>query len=153
MGRFFTDYLESLGELHEEILNTIKNLSPAALDWFPFPGGNSFNVIVTHLIGAEKYWLGDVVAGEPSGRDRPAEFKVKNLDHNELKSRLAGNLAYAEEVLINLDLHELETTRISPRDGREVSVTWALEHALKHTAIHLGHLQITRQLWEEQLGD
>jgi hypothetical protein len=29
-------------------------------------------------------------------------------------------------------------------------VGWALCHILKHTALHLGHLQITRQLWEQR---
>ncbi len=152
MDQFFTDYLKSLGELHEEILNTISDLPQEALDWSPFPGGNSFNIMVMHLIGAEKYWLGDVVAGEPSGRDRQAEFKVRNLHLGDLRSGLDGSLAYAKKVFDNLSLSELETTRISPRDGREVTVTWALEHALKHTAIHLGHVQITRQLWDQQKG-
>ena len=53
------------------------------------------------------------------------------------------------DVLENFDLGDLETARISPRNDQEVTVAWALDHALKHTAIHLGHLQITRQLWEE----
>jgi hypothetical protein len=32
-------------------------------------------VIIAHIAEAEKYWLGDVVVGAPSGRDREAEFK------------------------------------------------------------------------------
>ena len=37
---------------------------------------NSMNVLVVHLIGAERYWIGDVIAGEPSGRDRESEFMI-----------------------------------------------------------------------------
>lgn len=29
------------------------------------------------------------------------------------------------------------------------TVAWRLAHALEHTALHLGHMEITRQLWEQ----
>jgi hypothetical protein len=48
-----------------------------------------------------------------------------------------------------LTLTDLETTRLHPRHGRQVSVTWALTHALEHAALHLGNLEITAQLWQE----
>ena len=53
-------------------------------------------------------------------------------------------------MLDGLSLEELEELRISPRDGRQFTVGWSLAHALEHTAIHVGHAQITRQLWEEE---
>ena len=150
MQLFYTDYLDNLNELHTDILRTINDLPQEALDWSPFPGGNSCSVIISHIAGAEKYWLGDVVAGAPSGRDREAEFRVRNLIVSELEARLQESLTYAEDVLEEIGLGDLETTRISPRNDQEVTVAWALIHALKHTAIHLGHVQITRQLWEER---
>jgi hypothetical protein len=67
-----------------------------------------------------------------------------------LTQRLGENEAYLQHVLETLTLQDLETKRISPRNGREVTVGWALGHALKHTALHVGHLQIMRQLWEQQ---
>ena len=33
-------------------------------------------------------------------------------------------------------------------DAREFTVAWCLLHALEHSAVHLGHMQIVRQLWE-----
>ena len=39
---------------------------------------------------------------------------------------------------------------ISTRDDRNFSAGWALAHALEHTAPHLGHAQVTRQLWERK---
>jgi uncharacterized damage-inducible protein DinB len=152
MQSFFTDYLSNLNELHTDILRTISDLPHEALDWSPFSGGNSCSVIITHIAGAEKYWLGDVVAGVPSGRDRNAEFSVKNLTVGELEARLQESLSYVGDVLVNLVLGDLETTRISPRNDQEVTIAWALDHTLKHTAVHLGHIQITCQLWEEHQG-
>jgi hypothetical protein len=31
-------------------------------------------------------------------------------------------------------------------------VAWALLHALEHTTLHLGQIQLTRQLWEQVKG-
>lgn len=148
MQTFYTDYLNNLEELHQEILHTINGLSQDAFDWIPFTGGNSLSVLIVHLTGAERYWIGDVVAGVPSGRDRDSEFKVKNLEPGELAARLQESWSYGAQALENLDLNDLESKRRSLRNDRDVSVAWALEHALKHTAVHLGHIQITRQLWD-----
>jgi hypothetical protein len=52
--------------------------------------------------------------------------------------------------LEKLTLKDLETLSISPRDGRKLTVAWALAHALEHTALHAGHMQIMRQLWEQR---
>jgi hypothetical protein len=70
-----------------------------------------------------------------------------------LTKRLDDSLDYVHRVLENLTLPDLETSRVSSRNGREVTVAWALAHALKHTALHVGHIQITRQLWEQQKGN
>ncbi len=150
MQPFFTDYINNLQEHHDEIRNAIKGLSPEALDWMPGPEVNSLSVLVTHLTGAERYWIGDVVAGEPKERDREAEFRVKELSEEQLIQRLSDNEAYFQKALEPLALQELEASRISPRNGRSVTVGWALCHVLKHTALHLGHMQITRQLWEQR---
>jgi hypothetical protein len=31
--------------------------------------------------------------------------------------------------------------------GREVPVRWCILHVVDHTALHLGHMQLTYQLW------
>jgi uncharacterized damage-inducible protein DinB len=154
MQPFYEDYLNNLQELHNDIQTAIKDLPQTALDWTP-PGEdfNSLSVLIVHLAGAERYWLGDVVAGVPSGRDRDAEFRVHGMSLDELTNRLESSLDYVRQVLNKLSLQDLESRRISPRNGREITVAWALDHNLKHTALHLGHIQITRQLWDLHAGD
>jgi len=61
------DYLERLQALHESIESAIEGLPQAALDWVPGPDMNSFAVLVTHVAGAERYWIGDVAGRDPSG--------------------------------------------------------------------------------------
>ena len=144
------DYLERLQALHANIERTIEGLSLPALDWVPGPDMNSLGVLAVHVAGAERYWIGDVVGRDPSGRDRAAEFRTRGLDAAALNACLAETLAYSQAVLEGLTLPDLEATRVSPRDGREFTVAWCLAHALEHTALHLGQMQMTRQLWEEQ---
>ena len=153
MQAFFTDYLSNLQEFHDEIRVAIKGLPPSALDWTADAEINSITVLTVHLIGAERYWIGDVICGEDSGRDRASEFKVQGLTEQDLFQKLEEIESYLRKALESLTLQDLEQKRISPRNAREVSVGWALGHALKHSSLHLGHIQITRQLWEQQQFD
>jgi hypothetical protein len=131
---------------------TLKDLPQAALDWIPGPGMNSLSVLIVHATGAERYWIGDVACQDPSGRNRQAEFEVKGLEIAELANRLDRSLVYVEGVTKNLTLDKLQEMRISPRDDQKFTTGWALAHALEHTALHLGHAQVTRQLWEQKEG-
>ncbi len=152
MEAFYADYLKNLLEFHDEIRAAIKGLPQEALDWTPGAEINPVSALVVHLTGAERYWIGDVIAGDPSERDREAEFRVQGIAEMELNRRLGENEAYIQKALEPLALQELEALRTSPRNGRSVTVGWALCHVLKHTALHLGHMQITRQLWEQRKG-
>lgn len=149
MHTFFEDYLNILQACHDDIIKALDGLPSAALDWIAGPEMNSISVLVFHLTGSERYWIGDVAAQEPSGRDREAEFKVHDVGMDALKARLDDSLAYARKTLEKLTVQDLETLRISPRNGREFTVGWSLLHALEHSNLHLGHIQITRQLWEQ----
>lgn len=152
MQTFFKEYLNLLQACHNDILKALEELPPAALDWTPGYDMNSISVLVFHLTGAERYWIGDVAAQDPTGRDRDAEFKVHDVGLDVLKKRTTEILEYAGKVLDRVSLQELETIRVSARDGREFTVAWSLLHALEHATLHLGQIQMTRQLWEESKG-
>ena len=149
MQTFFKEYLSLLQDCHDHILRALDGLPPAALDWVPGNEMNSISVLVFHLTGAERFWIGDVAAQDPTERDRDAEFRVHDVEMDVLKKRLANNLEYARTTLDKFTIQDLETTRVSARDGREFTVAWALLHALDHANVHLGQIEITRQLWEQ----
>jgi uncharacterized damage-inducible protein DinB len=150
MQPFAADFLSNIESYHTEIEGIIDDLPQAALDWSPSPDMNSIAVLVVHLTGAERYFLSDVIAGESSNRDRPAEFQTKGLDAAALKARLQAATAYARRILDGLALDDLEAPRVVPRDGSERSVESCLLTITTHTAMHAGHIQLTRQLWEQQ---
>jgi len=149
MQTFFEEYLNILQTCHADILKALDGLPPAALDWILGPDMNSISVLVFHLTGAERYWIGDVAAQDPTERDRDAEFKVHEVGTDVLKKRLTDNTEYARIALEKFTIQDLEATRVSARDGREFTVAWALIHALEHSTLHLGQIQLTRQLWEQ----
>jgi hypothetical protein len=113
---------------------------------------NSFNVLAVHVAGSERWWIGDLVAGEPSGRVRESEFETRGLSGSDLKERLSASLSYCRGVLARLTMEDLETVRIAPVSRKEYRVGWCLAHTLEHTALHLGHMQLTRQLWDQETG-
>ena len=146
MQTYFEDYFLNLKELHDDILNALKDLPPAAMDWSPATGVNSINVLVIHTVGAQRFLIGEAVAGEPSNRDRDAEFKAHGLDVEALTQRLNESFEYIHSVLDGLTVDDLAASRRFR--GRDTTVAWILGHALKHTALHLGHIQLMRQAWE-----
>lgn len=146
MQSYFEHYLLNLQELHNDILNTIKDLPSIALDWSPAPDVNSINVLVVHTVGAQRFLIGETVAGEPPTRDRGAEFKIHGLNADVLAQRLNESFEHIRSTLDSLTMDDLTTPRAFR--GRDTTVTWVLGHALKHTATHLGHIQLMRQVWE-----
>jgi uncharacterized damage-inducible protein DinB len=142
--------LDRLALMHAEVERALAGLPLEALDWTPGPGFNSLAALVVHTAGAEHYWLGDVAAGRPSDRDRDAEFRAAGLSAGQLQNRMAAALACAREVIGQLSDAQLGETRVVPRDGRPVTVAWCLAHALEHTALHTGQIQLMRQMWDQR---
>jgi uncharacterized damage-inducible protein DinB len=150
MVELFAAYLDRLEELHRDINSAVAGLPVEALNWSPGLEMNSLAVLAAHTAGAERYWIGDVIARDDSRRDRAAEFRTQAASAAVLIERLDAALAHSQSVLERLFLADLDEQRRAPRDGREVTVAWALAHALAHTATHLGHMQLMRQLWEQR---
>jgi uncharacterized damage-inducible protein DinB len=152
MASFFDDLLNRFQEIHTDLGKAIQGLPPEALDWTAGEQFNTIAVLVVHLLGAERFWIGDVALGEPSGRVRDEEFEVHGLTVVDLEERLSAEEAYLRRVLPRFSLRDLAEMRTSSRSGDQFTVGWCLAHALEHSALHLGHVQLTRQLWEQTRG-
>ena len=143
-------YLNRLEELHRDLNRALEGLPAEALNWSPGSEMNSLAVLAAHTAGSERYWIGDVIARDDSHRDRAAEFRTQATGASELIARLDAALAHSRSVLEHLTLSELAAKRTTTRDEREVTVAWALFHALEHVALHLGHMQLQRDMWTAQ---
>jgi uncharacterized damage-inducible protein DinB len=141
--------VDRLEALHAQMSRALAGLPPAALDWAPGPEMNSLAVLATHTAGSERFWIGDVAGEEPSDRVRAAEFEATGVSVGSLQVLLNSALAHSQKVLQRLRLEEMGEMRRLP-DGSEVSVGWALLHALEHTGVHTGHIELPRQLWDQR---
>jgi len=148
MHAFYEQFLGCLDRLHGEIAQAVDGLPAEALDWSPGPDMNSLGVLMAHVAGSEKHWLGDIIAGETTDRDREAEFRSRGREVSGLKAGLDEMLAYGRSIVARLSPDDLTANRKAYADGRTMAVGECLLHVLRHTALHAGHMQITRQLWE-----
>jgi uncharacterized damage-inducible protein DinB len=145
-------YLAFFESLHRKIGELLAGLPPEALNWRPTTtdgeATNSIAVLVTHTLGAERFWIGEIWGGRPVGREREAEFRVTVNDLATLQAALAEADSFLRAALSETPAERLELA-LTAR-GETVTGRWAVLHALEHTALHLGHLQLTAQLWRAQ---
>jgi uncharacterized damage-inducible protein DinB len=149
-ARWAEDYLERLSAHHKRIANTLDGLSLEIID-AKHPGMNSIGILVMHLTEAERYWVAGVACERDYTRDREAEFNSSGLNAAALRARLEEQHVFLAEAFASLDASQLDDIRITPRDPDGCTVRWALLHALEHTALHTGHIQILRKYYEAQL--
>jgi len=144
------NYLERLEDLRGQVSGLLADLPAEALNWRPIEGKddhvtNSLAVLAAHLAGAEHFWIAEVVGGRPETRDRDAEFATVATSNAEIIQLLEKNALETREVFSTLSNSDLNGTRQTK--GRIVPVRWCILHVIDHTSLHLGHMQITYQLW------
>lgn len=144
-------YLERIEDLRAQISSILQTVPQEALNWRPDESSddhamNSIAVLATHTAGAEHFWIGEVIGGLPTTRDRAAEFETVVGDTAVLLQTLQTVRQQTRTILQKLTQEDLDGTR-QARD-RIVPTRWALLHVIDHTALHLGHIQITAQLWQ-----
>jgi Protein of unknown function (DUF664) len=153
MGKEIQGYLEAMGEMREEIVKLLEGLPEEALDWKPIQGEgelatNSLAAMATHVAGSATYLIKEVVGGQSMQRNRQAEFESRGVSVSALKARLDGAVKTMEETLASLNDQQLDDDR-KYRD-RTAKIRWIVLHVIEHTAQHVGHMQLTRQLWQAQ---
>jgi uncharacterized damage-inducible protein DinB len=150
MEPFCATYIELLQDLHRQFIATFEGLPAEALDWQPGADMNSLCVLVVHTTGSARFWIG-IALGEQPERNRDLEFQAKGLSAAELKARFTALEEYVSGALENFNPADFGRMNPVPNRGDyQVSTAYGLLHALEHTGLHLGHAQITRQLWGQR---
>ena len=137
--------LAQFEEIHADLRGLVRDLPAEALNWIPGEETNSIYVLVTHLLGSERFWVSAAV-GQHMPRDRDAEFRAHGADATDLLQLIDTAEAHLRELLPQLTSATLDgvfTWRDTPRSG-----AWCLMHAIEHAGQHHGHVALTRQLWQ-----
>lgn len=144
----------SLRRLVDEFVRSFEGIPDTDLmHWKPsathLGGGemNTFAVLAIHTAEAANWRIVHQVFGLPYNRDRDGEFRAIATGA-EMRDALQGVLLRFESLLEHESLPDLLAM---PPTIREHTPDWNLGayllNTIEHTALHLGHAQITRQLW------
>jgi uncharacterized damage-inducible protein DinB len=149
-AQFFADYLQRLEDLQRRLHKEVRDLPAEAMDWSPGSQMNSVAVLLAHIAGVLHEGM-DIALGDPPSRVRAQEFQTRDVLSAEMLRRLDAVIDYARGALPRLGLEDLEKAR-QDEDG-PVTCGWALLHALEHAYLHLGHVQLTCQIWRQTQMD
>jgi Protein of unknown function (DUF664) len=134
---------ERLAELHA----ALEGATPQMLNWRPAgPDSNPPGVLAVHALGATRHWLSLAVGAPPPARDRDSEFRTEVDDADAL-------LRWVDETSADVRAILDDATGFDPgavRAAEDVTAAWALIHAVEHLQEHVGHLELTRQLWSRR---
>ena len=141
-------YIERLSDLRANVLKTLERMNARGLNWKPTPREtNSPYVLAAHLIGSERHWLHRMVGQREVHRDRAAEFRARGATLDALRAKFQATAGTSAEILARLSASEMDARRETPNYG-VVTVRWCIVHMIEHYSEHLGHIQLTRQMWE-----
>lgn len=138
----------------DRLLETIAGLNDEAVNWKPpAPGANSLLVLVTHaLASAEDHVVGKG-AGKTVVRNRDAEFATTG-GSGHLAARAAAVRRRIDEALVGLEgrLDEEREPPVGKWPTPRGTVRDRLIHSISHTAEHVGHAQLARDLYNARRG-
>jgi uncharacterized damage-inducible protein DinB len=148
-GVQFADVLERIGR---EVLGELEDLPHEALNRVvPIPEGNTLFAVATHLVGAGEFWVLTLAGGREVDRDRDAEFRASGT-YAELEVRYSRWMTAVRDVLSTLPSEAWARIAEPPEQytgslgDQPMTVRACVLHAVEHSALHLGHIQLTRSL-------
>ena len=157
MSAFSDAYELHLRSLRDEFLETIDGIPADDLNtWKPAMATEgeqqvtTFAALGVHIVGAGEFMTLIAVGGAPVARDREAEF-VATATRAEIEHRFGSWLPKLHLLLERLSEEELGARNTHDRyNDRDWTNARVLLHALDHTALHVGHAEIQKQLWEDE---
>lgn len=145
----FASVLEYIGG---DVLQQLRAVPEALLNQpLTLPETNTLFALATHLVGAGEFWVLVQVGGRTIARDRAAEFHATGT-LPELIARYERWIADVHEVLDSLPDEAMERvvqsafTAWFKHLANLPTVRDCLLHAVEHSALHQGHIQLTCQL-------
>ena len=138
-------FLIELDLLGDRLRKSIDGVSAGQLDRVLAPDTNSMVVLVAHTCGSLTDWL-HTAAGRTVVRDRESEFRTAGKSAADLRRLIDQTWAAAPDLVRAAIAGDLGVVRRRSRDGADQTSAYCLAHALKHTAEHVGQIELTRQL-------
>jgi hypothetical protein len=136
-----------LDEQAERYTQVVAGMPREALNWRPGDETtNSVAQIVRHVTAAQD-WLLDVALGDAPAWDQDS-LRNDPATKDELLGLIATARARKEEHLARIELLVMGET-LASEDGPGLR-GYFVAHCADHGAEHLGHAELTKQLWEQR---
>jgi uncharacterized damage-inducible protein DinB len=132
-------------ERHLDMINLVRDLSPAALDWRPAVHSASLAGLVLHVVDVETYIARAAAGEEVEWAGENGSRMDESAAAQELVAALQAVDALLKGVLVGLTAERLAA--LAPGGARTIGEM--LGEDLDHSSMHYGHMQLTRHLWEE----
>jgi uncharacterized damage-inducible protein DinB len=144
--------MKLMEEYWPRLRECVESLTDEQIWWRPNAASNSVGNLLLHLNGNVRQWLVTSFNRSKDYRDRPAEFKQREvIPAATLLSRLGATLQEASEVLARLT--EADLTAPMEIQGYKVRGLEAVYHVVEHFAQHYGQIvYITKMLRGADLG-
>ena len=141
------EFADRLDEIRRQAREAIHDLDEGGLNSTPLDEDTSSPaVLVHHMAGTERFWLRQIIGGVDIGRSSADEFVARAATVADLEGLLEEAGRTTREVLSELTAEQLHETRDARGEPR--SVQWCLLGVMDHLSGHVGHLQLTRQLYD-----
>jgi hypothetical protein len=136
-----------LDEQAERYTQVVTAMPEEALHWRPGDATtNSVAQIVRHVTAAQEWLLG-VARGDTPAWDQDS-LRNDRATREELLGLIAAVSARKDDQLARIDLLDMSET-LASEDGPGLR-GWFVVHCAEHGAEHLGHAELTQQLWEQR---
>lgn len=143
-----TNFRQRIKDLNNQVVDFVRGIPVEGLNWRPpFGEMNSLSVLASHIAGAQQFWILEGIDQGPQQRDRDGEFHAIASDGASLAEGISKVFTAVEMALERLEGTDLGAMRTIME--QEVPIRWGLIHVVDHTALHLGHMQLTYQLWSQ----
>lgn len=148
MDAMVAPYANVFDELHRETSTIVAPLTEEQVNRRISGLQNTVGIVLRHMAGSERYWVGEVVGGIPAHRNRDAEFAGDRVDKTGALADLDRAAATTRRVLTGLRAADL-VTEVDVRRAQGIVKEprgQALLHATRHLAYHLGQLRLLAKL-------
>ncbi len=151
----------------QDLEKLLTDLPNEALLWKPFEQSpwqgpsSSVGFVVAHalsstvyLLRRAEYAMGRCEWSEVEGDEGSEEFGPANHDVGYLLARAKRTQDFVHQFLASVDSTNLSTSRAHPKRATTTFIARQdAVHALDHLTQHIGHGQLTRQLWAIQAAE
>lgn len=146
-------YARELRWILDQVSISLAGLTAAQLNWRPATqASNSAYAIAAHVLSSTRVYALGFGCGHSVQRDRSAEFAASGTAAEEIIGRFRQLWREIDAALTALSPAAIDARLLPPKElwgtgePHEISRRDALVESIRHAAIHLGELRLTRDL-------